>query len=94
MPHAQLQVEVAERIDWIGNGGGVGDLESFFGCVGSVRRPAGAAPHLAWESLGGMGVVGLVVAKGNERNSQLQLTESESVRQSISRTRRPSRSRK
>lgn len=92
MPHAQLQVEVAERIDWIGNGGGVGDLESFFGCVGSVRRPLAAAPHLAWESLGGMGCG--VVAKGNERNSQLQLTESESVRQSISRTRRPSRSRK
>ena len=55
MPHAQLQVEVAERIDWIGNGGGVGDLESFFGCVGSVRRPLAAAPQLAWESLGGMG---------------------------------------
>ena len=33
----------------------------------------GAAPHLAWESLGGMGCG--VVAKGNERNSQLQLTE-------------------
>lgn len=51
MPHAQLQVEVAERIDWIGNGGGVGDLESFFGCVGSVRRPAAAAPPglgVAW----------------------------------------------
>ena len=92
MPHAQLQVEVAERIDWIGNGGGVGDLESFFGCVGSVRRPLAAAPHLARESLGGMGCG--VVAKGNERNSQLQLTESESVRHSISRTRRPSRSRK
>lgn len=58
MPHAQLQVEVAERIDWIGNGGGVGDLESFFGCVGSVRRPLAAAPHLAWESLVGW-VVGL-----------------------------------
>ena len=45
-------------------------------CEGLQRRP-----HLALESLGGW-VVG-VVAKGNERNSQLQLTESESVSQAV-----------
>ena len=73
MPHAQLQVEVAERIDWIGNGGGVGDLESFFGCDGSRCEGLQGRPHTWPESLGGMGCG--VVAKGNERNSQLQLTE-------------------
>lgn len=41
VPHAQLKVEVAERIvaNWIGSGGGVGDLRDFLRRRLVVRRP-------------------------------------------------------
>lgn len=47
VPHAQLKVEVAERIvaNWTGSGGGGGDLSSFFGTgmVAANCSPSGAA---------------------------------------------------